>query len=532
MKKIFSIIMISAGLLCSSCSDWLDILPNNEQVTDQYWKSKEDVEAVVASGYYYMRQTITKMVQLGELRGGTLYTKGTVSWSNGAEKMQDFNLQPTHAICKYDDIYKVIGMANSVLHYAAGVRTMDDTYTEGALKSHLAEAYFMRAYCYFLLVRNWREVPLVTEAFVTDAAEYNLPKSSEKEIITQIKSDLLTAIESGGAKTIYEVEWQTKGRATIWALYALMADVCLWDEDYDNAIIYCNKILEVSEGDTSIRPRFIQDPTKWFEIFYPGNSNESIFELNFDYALYQETNSFANTLSIASATSSGFVLTERAIDKVKQEAAEVIKAQGNVVPDRVGRTLMSSVIYPNMVAPYSDYMRQQDLLLWKYHGTEVVDVNNFREHLDPNFIIYRVAEIILIKAEALIMKGESGSAEWASAIALMNQIRERAMLPAIEEQTAQGYSKLELLDVLMNEREMEFIGEAKRWYDLLRLARKNDYAKEYYDYFMAEVLEGNTTTNDQWIESVLLDKDALYLPISQSEIDVNPNLEQNEYYTN
>ncbi|MBR3897581.1 MAG: RagB/SusD family nutrient uptake outer membrane protein [Bacteroidaceae bacterium] len=532
MKKIFSIVLICGGLLSSSCSDWLDLLPNNEQVTDQYWKSKEDVEAVVASGYYYMRQNITRMMQLGELRGGTLYTKGNLLWTNNAEKMQDFNLQPSHGICKYEDIYKVIGMANSVLHYAAGVRTLDDTYTEGALKAHMAEAYFMRAYCNFLLVRNWRDVPLVTEAFVTDRADYNLPVSSEEDIIDCIKSDLLTAIESGGAKTIYEEEWQTKGRATIWALYALMADVCLWDEDYDNAIIYCNKILEVPEGDTSIRPKFIADATKWFEIFYPGNSNESIFELNFNYALYQETNAFANQLSITSAQSSGFVLTERAVDKVKQEAAEVIKAQNSVVPERVGRTLMASVIYPGMVAPYSDYVRQQDLLLWKYHGTDVVDVGNFRENLDPNFIIYRVAEIVLIKAEALIMKGGPGSSEWSAAVALINQIRERAMLPAIEEQVAQEYNKLEFMQVLLNEREMEFLGEGKRWYDLLRLARKDNYNKEYYDFFVSEILEGNTTTNDLWVYNVLQDVNALYLPIPQSEIDVNPNLEQNPYYSN
>lgn len=531
MKKIFSVLLISAGLCCSSCNDWLDLLPNNEQVTDQYWKSKEDVEAVIASGYYYMRQNVSKMFCFGELRGGSIFTDAT--WGDGTDKMQNFNIQPTANVAKYESIYQVIGMANSVLHYAASVRTLDDTYTEGALKSHLAEAYFMRAYCNFLLVRNWREVPLVLDAFVTDAANYNLPKETEENIIASIKSDLLTAIESGGAKTIYEEEWQTKGRVTIWALYALMADVCLWDEDYDNAILYANMILDVPEGDTSIRPRFITDPTKWFDIFYPGNSNESIFELNYDYALYQETNPLAaNLLSISSALSSAFIPTERVVEKIKQETDEVIKAQGNVVPERVGRTLMASVIYPGMVAPYSDYVKQADFLLWKYHGTDVVDVNNYRENLDPNFIIYRVAEIMLIKAEALVMKGESGSDEWKTAIALINQIRERAMLPALDEESTLEDSKLELLDKVLHEREMEFLGEGKRWYDLLRVARKNNYAKEYKDYVLSLILEGNTTTNDLWIKSVLSDNNAFYLPIPQSEIDVNPNLEQNPYYTN
>ena len=177
-------------------------------------------------------------------------------------------------------------------------------------------------------------------------------------------------------------------------------------------------------------------------------------------------------------------------------------------------------------------MRQTDLSVWKYWGTDVIDVNNYRENFDPNFIIYRVAEIILIKAEALIMKGSEGSEEWKSAIALINQIRERAMLPILDELTLLEYSKLELLDVLLREREVEFIGEAKRWYDLLRIARKDNFAKEYKDYVISLILEGNTTNKDEWIKSVLIDNNAFYLPIPQSEIDVNPNLIQNPYYAN
>lgn len=50
MKKLIYIgIMAGSLLLNSSCSDWLDLLPKNEQVIDAYWKSKEDVEAVIAS---------------------------------------------------------------------------------------------------------------------------------------------------------------------------------------------------------------------------------------------------------------------------------------------------------------------------------------------------------------------------------------------------------------------------------------------------------------------------------------------------
>ena len=113
---------------------------------------------------------------------------------------------------------------------------------------------------------------------------------------------------------------------------------------------------------------------------------------------------------------------------------------------------------------------------------------------------------------------------------LMNQIRERAMLPDLE-LAADQTDELSLLQALLNEREMEFLGEGKRWYDLLRFARKSNYSK-YKDLFVEEVLEGNVTNKDQWIRSVLQSNDALYMPIPQSEIDVNPLLKQNPYYTN
>lgn len=550
MKKIIFVLTICLGLLSSSCNDWLDLLPNNEQVTDNYWKSKEDVEAVVAAGYYNMRLLVPQMLRWGELRGGSLYTlqsKNAFLEDASDYQLQNFNLQPSGNVCRYWPVYKIIGMANSVLHYASSVRGLDDTYSEGALKAHLTEAYFMRAYCYFLLVRNYREVPLVLEAYVNDDAEYNFPKASESEIIAQIKEDLTTAIESGAAKTVYEEEWQTKGRVTLWALYALMADVCLWNEDYDDAIFYCNEILDASGA---FRPVFMQDPTKFVEIYYPGNSNESIFELNYDNALYSESNavewkitkpkeekilsspySFNSfvTSSAPGTAASPLFLTPRAVEKVKEEVALVLANQ-TTVPERVGRTLMTGVMYGNMVHPYTDYEKQEYYYIWKYATNEYPMVTSYRPAIDANFILYRVAEIMLIKAEALIMKGTIGSTEWETAIELMNQIRERAMLPALD-LAADQTDELSLLQALLNEREMEFLGEGKRWYDLLRFARKSNYSK-YREEFVDMVLEGNTTNKSEWIQSVLQSNDALYMPIPQSEIDVNPLLIQNPYYSN
>ena len=189
----------------TSCNDWLDLKPNNEQVTADYWKSKEDVEAVIASGYYYMRNNVTNYIKWGELRGGAFYS------SNSADsKLQDFNLTPSLSICDYSNIYKVINMANSVLYYAPGVRGKDDTYYESVMNAHLCEAYFQRAYSYLILLKNYGSVALITQPYVDDTQSFDIAKSSEEEIVEQIKKDVLADLDLNDAKGNDESEWQTK----------------------------------------------------------------------------------------------------------------------------------------------------------------------------------------------------------------------------------------------------------------------------------------------------------------------------------
>lgn len=509
--KQYIILAVISLFTLSSCNDWLNILPDNEQVTDNYWKSKEDVESVIASGYYYMRSSVPDMIKWGELRGGNIYT------TNSTEaQLQNFNITATSSVCNYANIYKIINMANSVLKYAPGVRQEDDTYNQAILNSHLVEAYFMRAFSYFLLVRNYREVPLVLNAYVNDDASYEIAKSSEAEIIAQIKKDITTALETGAAKEKYEIEWQTKGRATKWALYALMADVCLWSEDYDNCIIYANEILNAT---ASFRPVFIKDPTKWFDIFYPGNSNESIFELNWDRQNYGQTNNFGGSFILD--ISSKYKYTDVAIEKLKAETS-LAKATDPSLDGRIGRTLLGSYVHSG--ANINDYAGAAQFFVWKYKGTDVADKENVRTAEDANFIIYRVSEIMLMKAEALIMKGQS---YWDSSLEIINQIRERVSLPAIDIETTE-VDELDMLELVLYEREMELSAEAKRWYDLLRFARAQNY--KYKDNFINIIVESNQTTNKQWVNSVLKSNDAHFLPLPESEILNNPLLIQNPYY--
>ena len=281
MKKIFLTTLLIGGLFISSCNDFLEVLPKDKQATDTYWESASDVESILGQGYSTMRLCVPKMLQWGELRGSSVTTTLTKGYM-----IQNFQVLPGNDFVKWMDFYKVINLANSVLENAPGVMDKDESYKLSQMNSHLTEAYFMRGLMYLYLVRNFQEVPLLTKAYIDDTMPNDVPKSSEKEIIDQIKEDVKAALATGAAKEMFEESWANKGRATKWALYALMAETCLWAEDYDECITYADYLINAT---SARRPVFMSIPTQWFQMFYPGNSNESIFEIQYNGAVYQQT---------------------------------------------------------------------------------------------------------------------------------------------------------------------------------------------------------------------------------------------------
>lgn len=558
-KPIVAILSIVTILTATSCNDWLDLLPNNEQVTDNYWQTKEDVESVIASGYYYMRNAVPQMLLWGELRGGTLFNNST---TDEAGKIQDFDAVEGNSQVKYATFYQIINMANSVLMYAPTVQEKDNTYYTSVLNSHLCEAYFQRAFAYTILVKNFKEVPLILEAYVNDDAEFNLPKASETQIIEQIKADCLAALATGAAKANYESEWETKGRATKWALYALLADITLWNHEYDECIRYCNELIDAQDA---LRPVFISEMNNWYSIFNPGNSNESILELNWNYATEGSNNNFNSRFAwgnLISSSSGAYNISPTAIEKMRQEAIDALANHPELTfNDHVGRSIFCTWVPGTSTDAPSRYTSSQNFFVWKYRGQELANIESIRLSTgnDANFILYRMADVYLMKAEALIMKGQSS---WRAAIELINKVRQRAGLTdyldlssSTADNEIDALDELTLLNEVIDQREMEFVGEAKRWYDLLRMARyDSEFAPTqtvedsegiaygsyktvsgqsifgYKQRVISTICEYNTQISSMQLQSVLQNSWAWYLPLPIGDIETNENLKQNPYY--
>jgi hypothetical protein len=199
--------------------------------------------------------------------------------------------------------------------------------------------------------------------------------------------------------------------------------------------------------------------------------------------------------------------------------------------------LMASYVCGTSSDTYSKYTTANTYYLYKYKGSDVVNIENLRTSTDANFILYRMAEIILMKAEALLMRDDSETG-WKESIKLINQIRTRAGLTNYQgwgdDTSAWDLTQVDrktLLQEIIDQRQMEFLGEAKRWYDLLRVYRYGDSDFDYESMAINMVVEGTETTTSTRVETVLANSYAWYLPLPDDEVKTNRQLKQNPYYT-
>ncbi|NLO71030.1 MAG: RagB/SusD family nutrient uptake outer membrane protein [Porphyromonadaceae bacterium] len=489
-SKIYIYILVFALTFgFTSCDNYLDVIPENEQNSSSYWETKEEVQAVLAAGYVSLRSAQERLFLWGEARGNGITFLG---YSNdlqySAQRVRSLDILLNNNLAEWGDIYKIINMANSVIKYAPDVVNRDESFNVNVMNSLLTEAYFLRALSYFYLVRTFGDVPYVVEPYVDDEAPYIIAASDANEILNSSLKDLSANLEA--AKVFFpEADFSnpmnTKGRATKWAIHALMADIHLWLGNYRECIDNCEKIIN------SGRVGLIQEMF-WFTNFFPGNSNESIFEIQYSRNLSQ-TNSFLTWFS------------------------------GN----------KNYLISPYQVLLYDDEndsrgvnasYKESDLTIWKYIG-KLADGQTARQSgtdNDQNFIIYRLADIYLMAAESYIMLGTEE--DFTTAAEYINLIRLRSGIAEISSVSDQEL----MLKMLLEERQRELFAEGKSWFDIMRIGIRDN--QKYRELLTQQVLEVTGANNQAIIRSKLEDVYSWYLPYHERETSVNPLLKQNPYY--
>ncbi|MGC9341397.1 MAG: RagB/SusD family nutrient uptake outer membrane protein [Bacteroidales bacterium] len=469
--------LILSLLVVSSCEDWLSIAPENNLIKEKFWAKTSDVHGALAATYDALRSASLQSLIFGELRADLFEFTGA-DFTDYA-KIAASNISPTNGAINWGNYYSAINLANTLMYYDDEVYEKDETFTLEMMNAIEAEALFIRSMSYFYLVRLWKDVPLVLEPSISDTSNLYIPKSSEKEVLAQIKKDLIKAMDMA-----YTTEFRGNdyfyGRANKYSIMALLADVYLWDQDYTNCIKYCDEII--NSGLYSL-----EGTETFFNIYYPGNSpSESIIELQYDDNLDDQENPvYYNLITFSGGT-------------------QVTPKSQNI----------------NLILDKEDLRNFYGRgAVWKYYGKDALGLipRTYTER-DANWILYRYADILLMKAEACIELDRLTEANQ-----LIRETLLRAGLPYTE------LNDKELLrQELLDERGREFMLEGKRWFDILRAAKRDNFQNK--DIIIRMILSGADIKQQAILRTKVFDTMSYYLPIPERELLYNQNLEQNPFY--
>lgn len=499
MKKILVCSIVLTIVLCtSSCNKWLELKPQDGITGGDFWKTKEQVHAAVTGIYASLLKDplVNNLFVWGELRADMIAptTRTTIDEQN----LMTTNILSSNGYTNWGIVYSTINYCNTVIKFAPQVLKSDPTLSQDELDAYMAEAYGIRGLMYFYLLRVFGEVPLKLNPSSSDEDIERIAKSSKDEVSRQIISDLDFADKH--AFVTYGTTAKDKGRITKYTVNAIQADVYLWMENYEKALDACDKL--VTSGKFGLITEATQ--SRWFNVlYYLQNSNESIFEIQFDK---QRLNPFYNMFgSPVRRFEAGPVVMDE-IYTVNIENPSLYDFRGN------GASVNSSVN-----------------VIWKYAGAnggqgdlEGRSVDDYTSH----WIVYRYADILLMKAEALTWLGRG-----AEALSLIKTIRTRAHALATTEQNPDPDDQEGISDYILSERAREFAFEGKRWFDVLRHAKRNNYSTSAFNRMLDIVVINAPGNSQQAVRNKYRDFNSHYLPVNADELTRGGGLlEQNPFY--
>lgn len=551
MRKIYGYIgFCCAAGCCMSCNDFLDILPMNDVVLENFWTEKADVTSVLTGCYESMETSdcLTRMAMWGEIRSDNLI-QGS-STSNDVSQILKENILSTNTFCDWTAIYRTINRCNTVCYYAPGVHDIDPNYTEAEMRANVAEATALRSLCYFYLIRTFRDVPFTREPSIDDTQNYILPATPFDAVLDSIIADL-EAVKDDAVRRYYtdenELAYTNSSRITRYAIYAMLADMYLWKGDWDRCVSCCDMVLQYKKEQYEERleregnlidmqlfngyPLLLERPvgstasgSAYNSIFGTGNSFESIFELYF-----LSNQSLQNTfVSSYYGSASSVIGMLAAPDFLYKDVAAGNNSVFNKTDCRAYEDMqLSSARYA-----ITKYVRQSvSFTTTNINSESDLRLMAMRRSTNyANWIFYRMTDVMLMRAEAQIERGSAGDME--QAFALINAVNKRAnnVLTTASADTLRfedyGTSKLAMQELVMAERQRELLFEGKRWFDLVRMARRDRSTGR-----LVTLATQKYVDNINAIKIKLANPDIIYFPYSRDELKVNPNLVQNSAYS-
>lgn len=598
------LVLGSMVAMTCSCEDFLTISPTDKIILKDFWKTKGDVNNVVAESYRLMTTSafLNRLFVWGELRSDNVI-EGNYGGNNDIKYIMEANLLPNNSYATWDVFYKIINNCNIVLKYAPGVLDEDPDFAPGDLDVARGEMLAIRALCHFYLVRTFRRVPLMTEAMVDNSQVLKQAQAEPLDVLEACLTDLYEAQDLVLTSGNYPSSADNKGRITKDAVRTMIADVLLWkaaflqneDKDaeamqcYTECVTYCDSVLNTRmkyiRNYEEEHPKYIEEqlslslhasypilyPSKtkggydlpnasnvgknrvfrpiYNHIFYGGNSLcESIFEIqhtgesqaaNYEVPTffgYYDGSKFVTSLLSAPRYMAEADITGSIYKKSDYRRINYIFSQ-----KENGQEIDKYSIIKYGYMSWSEDRKDTEgtSTFGKISYTYIPSNSEGGRYLENpvNWIVYRVSDVMLMKAEALALRNVGGDLN--EAYSLVEAVYNRSQTGFVENGNPIGYSEpkdalkkedyssdVAVLALVLEERQRELAFEGKRWYDLVRKAVREGDTKSMLDIMVPHKYESN---HDAY-RSKLTDINSLFFPIAEREINTNDLLEQNPVY--
>ena len=577
-KGFLGVLGVFGGLALTGGSDFLEIEPQNEIILEKFWNEKADVDAIIAGCYSGMQSenVIKRMMVWGEFRSDNIGPGSNVSSDGSLEKILKENIDAKNGYTSWTDFYSVINRCNTVIKYAPGVAANDPAYTESELQANIAEMVALRSLSYFYLIRAFRDVPFSRVAYTDDDQTMDLPATKFNDVLDSLIYDLESVQNFAVKRYPVTKELYQTGRITQDAIHALLCELYLWKKDYANCVRYADMVIDAKKA--------IYEENRQKRTNSSLSNDEDIARFNGFPLVSNSTsaNYYGDAYTILFGRDRNYT------DQVNQEIifqlvfSDSPEGEGMMANGAVNSFYGNSNASVGLVAP-SDYIYAQieatgqdrrvfaernkkldsriytnclyrgsggDKAINKY-TTSTVDISTStgtpeasygskysRNQNGSNWIIYRLTDIMLLKAEALAQMVRDGdnpeNSEYNRSIldrafTLVNAVNKRALCQSQLNDTlrrADYTTKGDMETLVLQERQRELMFEGKRWFDLVRLSQRNGNTQ-----VLTSAALSKATTGEGLIGNHLAKMDAIYWPYNLDEMKVNLNLVQNPAFS-
>lgn len=498
-------LLLSTAVLAGCSEDFLNVDSKTQAPASEYYQDSLHIGQSLVSAYsplewndwngkQYNPQNIMSDIMADDI------------WPGGASKMDNqywhlmmnYEALPTNCMTGiWDNMATGVKRCNDLLAYADAYK---DHLSAATYNNWTAQAHVLRDYYYMMWWKFYGNIPY----HETNTDEYKYPQLKADEVYTNVITDLEKTIDMKALPMYWDED--NLGRVSQAMAYMVYAEMVMYQNDesrYAKALGYMEEII--NNGHYALDPSYahiFEADGEW--------SSESIFEID-----YTDNKSFRGWGSSDAIIAGGTVL-PRVISCPKAIPALGTDDGWGFAPVRTStyemfaandaRRDVSCLDVRSYNEADPDFKpRYQNTGFWigKYvaYSKNVERATGDKQlNYNNNLRIYRFAETLLNAAELIVRT----NGDLAKARTYLNMVRKRAGLGTEVEPT---------IDNIINERHLEFVGEGKRYWDLVRTGKAaTTLVPDDFGY-----------RTNKWTEN------KKYLPIPQTEMAADPNLVQNPY---